>query len=353
MAAPIISVCIPTYNGSKYLDACLRSVQRQSFAHFEVLIVDDNSTDDTCNIVRTYTTDDPRFRLIRNKNRLGLVANWNRCARLASTKWVKFLFQDDLLLPECLERLMAATSGSEVAFVACRRGFHFESGTSDVTQRFYATNGAAIDQLFESRQRINATDFARTVLGNITANNIGEPTATLVRRELFDRFGYFNEQLAMCCDSEYWSRIGTHVGVTFIPETLAIFRVHGDSTSALNFGRRRFTMDFIDPLIVSHEFAFNPHYDNLRRAARFHFGSGYITSLCRVRTRSAFETLKGKLSIGSEDAAECQREWDRISMIYPHVDEFSRAPGFFEKTASAVRLEKAKAMMQRMLRPRF
>lgn len=61
-----VSVCLPIYNASRYLRECLDSILSQSFTAFELLIVDDGSTDDSCGIVASY--DDPRIRLIRNRH---------------------------------------------------------------------------------------------------------------------------------------------------------------------------------------------------------------------------------------------------------------------------------------------
>jgi glycosyltransferase involved in cell wall biosynthesis len=114
---PLVSVCIPTYNGAKYLKECLDSVLAQTFTDFEVLIVDDKSSDETLSIAQEYATYDPRFRVIQNECNLGLVGNWNRCVELAQGEWIKFIFQDDLIEPACLERMLAVRK-SESAITA-------------------------------------------------------------------------------------------------------------------------------------------------------------------------------------------------------------------------------------------
>src|ERR1700709_90296 len=92
-----LSVCIPVYNGERYLDECLRSVRDQTHADFEVVIVDDCSTDGTRDVVGHHAAQDERIRLSVNAHNRGLVGNWNRCLELASGEWIKFLFQDDVL----------------------------------------------------------------------------------------------------------------------------------------------------------------------------------------------------------------------------------------------------------------
>ena len=94
---PPISVCVPTYNGMKYLRECLDSILVQSFENFEVIIVDDQSADGSVDLLSEYAAQDERIRVFRNPQNLGLVGNWNRCLDLASAEWIKFVFQDDLI----------------------------------------------------------------------------------------------------------------------------------------------------------------------------------------------------------------------------------------------------------------
>src|SRR5438270_12301052 len=101
---PPVSVCIPTYNGEAFVRQCIESVLAQSFPDFELIVVDDGSTDGTWDIVRDYEARDCRFRVSRNEVNKGLVGNWNHCVDVATGRWLKFVFQDDELAPECLAR---------------------------------------------------------------------------------------------------------------------------------------------------------------------------------------------------------------------------------------------------------
>ena len=92
---PVVSVCIPTYNGAAYLSQCLDSVMQQTCQSMEILVVDDGSSDDSGAIAQRYEGVDRRVRVIANKEHLGLVENWNRCVDLANGEWIKFVFQDD------------------------------------------------------------------------------------------------------------------------------------------------------------------------------------------------------------------------------------------------------------------
>src|SRR5690242_10061173 len=120
--APSVSICIPTYRGTAHLGAAIDSVLAQTYRDFELLIIDDNSPDDTAHLVARY--DDPRIRYLRNTSNLGPEGNWNRCLAEARGKYFKLLPHDDLLTPNCLERQVSVLeddASERLAFVFCAR----------------------------------------------------------------------------------------------------------------------------------------------------------------------------------------------------------------------------------------
>jgi len=226
--------------------------------------VDDRSTDTTFEILERYAALDQRIRLVRNEHNLGLVENWNRCVDLARGEWIKFAFQDDLLRADCIEKMLAA---AKRPIVFCRRKFLFESGTNEETIRFY-NELPQIPELFShSTHDIDPARIQSSVLHE-TRNFFGEPTAALLHRSLFDRFGLFNSDLAQLCDLEYWIRVAINTGISYVNEPLATFRYHASSTSASNRDPLRDEwVSIFDRLIIDHEFAYNPHYTVLRKQA--------------------------------------------------------------------------------------
>ena len=103
-ASPLVSVLIPACNAETHLAEAIESVLAQRFADWELVIVDDASTDRTHEIAQSYA-DGNRIRYFRNERNLGKWPNHNRCAELARGKHLKFLHADDLLYPHCLQTL--------------------------------------------------------------------------------------------------------------------------------------------------------------------------------------------------------------------------------------------------------
>lgn len=108
----MISVIIPAYNAQAYLRECLESVLAQSFSDWEAIIVNDGSTDSTCDIAAGFTERDSRFRLVSTPNG-GLSSARNAGIAEARGQWLTYLDSDDTLYPDALAKLMAAASVAE------------------------------------------------------------------------------------------------------------------------------------------------------------------------------------------------------------------------------------------------
>jgi glycosyltransferase involved in cell wall biosynthesis len=97
----LVTVAMVTYNSSAYIRPAIESVLCSSYPHFELLIADDNSTDDTWEIISSYT--DPRIRAVRNEKNLGEYPNRDQCVRLARGEYLIFIDGDDMVYPHGLE----------------------------------------------------------------------------------------------------------------------------------------------------------------------------------------------------------------------------------------------------------
>lgn len=99
----LVSIIMPSFNTAKYITASIASVQKQTYTNWELIIVDDCSTDNTDEIVKPLLTD-TRIRYLRNEQNSGAAISRNRALREAKGKWVAFLDSDDLWVPEKLEK---------------------------------------------------------------------------------------------------------------------------------------------------------------------------------------------------------------------------------------------------------
>ena len=118
---PLVSVVTPVYNTEEYLAECIESVLAQSYPDFEYIILDNCSTDDSLEIAERYAREDPRIRVLRNKEFLNQVKNYNESVRHISedSRYCKIVQADDWLFPDCLEKMVAlAASNPKVGIVS-------------------------------------------------------------------------------------------------------------------------------------------------------------------------------------------------------------------------------------------
>lgn len=243
--SPLVSLCIPTRNGTPWLAECLASALAQSYPHLEIIVADDASTDGTPEAARRLLG--PRGRVVTAPRPLGMVENWNRSVRLAAGEWIKFLFQDDLLHPHCVERMVAA--GEEhpgTGLVFCRREVLLEDPADPAAQRWRERYGV-LDTQFHDLHPWNCGRnlFEQWLRHGFRMNFIGEPTAVMVRRECFQRLGLFHTRMHQGPDFEMWARVLFHYHVAFLAEPLCTFRYHSGSASQANHRGNRSWLDML------------------------------------------------------------------------------------------------------------
>lgn len=313
-----VSVCIPTYNGSDFLAECLDSVLAQTYTDFEVLVVDNCSTDNSFELAQEYAHRDSRVRVCRNETNLGMVGNWNRCLELAQGEWIKFVFVDDWIMPECLELMLAATEGCHLA-VACNRRFEFGEGTSEQLRGNYLTHKAMLERLYADKPVLTGAEYAALAVNRIGYNLVGEPTTTLFHRSVFERYGPFNTDLIMSCDLEYWTRVLPHTGIAYVSRELAVFRCHEQATSTENRTRRRYRMYLLDNLVIFRNLLCDPDYAPLREAAAHHqppLHPGYMLNE-KAHTAYAVATHTTRREPGL--APSPLEEWRQMAAHYPEI----------------------------------
>jgi glycosyltransferase involved in cell wall biosynthesis len=313
----VISVCVPTYNGSEFLSECIESIISQTFSDFELLIVDDLSSDRTLEIAEEYASRDSRIVIVRNPENLGLVGNWNRCIELAKGEWIKFVFQDDIIEPTCLDKLFAATQFGK-PIIYCRRDFIFESETNETTREYYLTH-ISLQNPFGDTIEISAKQYAELAIKDIGINFIGEPTSIMLHRSVFSQFGMFNPHLIMICDFEFSTRVAIHTGIIQVPEVLAHFRVHATASSAVTNSSRQYRAWILDGLILIHDFAFHSLYAPMREIALQCHPPIDLANLFKQRVFLAWQIAQREQYTTKSSACSSYIELEKVSTFYPLI----------------------------------
>jgi glycosyltransferase involved in cell wall biosynthesis len=242
----LVSVCIPTFNAERWILDCLNSALAQSYQPLEILVVDDASTDNTVDLLRSIK--DERIRLIVNETNLGLTGNWNKCVELAQGKFIKFLFQDDLLYPLCIEKMMRLFLAEEnLGLVFSPRDIILDADKDDPTTQEWIEGCTTLHTRFTPLSEINSGRqlFLEYLAKEFRGNWIGEPSSVMIRKECFDHLGLFNVAMYQNCDVEMWLRIIFFYDAGFVQEKLSAFRFHRNSASHANIKSQRHRLDHV------------------------------------------------------------------------------------------------------------
>jgi glycosyltransferase involved in cell wall biosynthesis len=215
---PTVSVITATYNYGRFLAGALDSVLRQTFQDFEVVVVDDGSTDDTPAVVRRYLAD-PRVSYQRTDH-VGQPAAKNAGIRLARAPLLAFLDADDLWLPGKLERQVALFRRRPRLGVAYTRRLLMDEDGYDLEY--------PQPPLFRGR-----------VLAELVRGNFVCFSSCMVRRRVLDRVGVFDEALPLAIDYDLWLRIARRYAFDYVDAPLVRYRVGHASLSQRRVERLR------------------------------------------------------------------------------------------------------------------
>lgn len=287
---PKVSICIPTYNGKAFLADALTSAIAQTYPNFEIIVSDDNSQDQTVAIARAFKASSTVPIQILPHDRYGLVENWNFCLKRSQAQYIKFLFQDDLLEPDCLSHMVeVAETDTQIGLVFSRRqvlGNRPELAWIADLHKSWANLEAVQTgiELLCDRNFLKQPD-----------NKIGEPTNVLIRASVFNAIGGFDPALKQFCDLEMWWRIMAHYKVAFIDRELAAFRLHDDQTTHKNLAQDTIWSEIYQVWLklVQH-----PVYQTLPPGLRDRIRQHTIKNLLREYLRSIY-----------------RRKWHRLSKI--------------------------------------
>ena len=211
---PKVSVIIPTYNRAHLVGRAIRSVLNQTYQDFEIIVVDDGSTDNTEEVVKSFN--DPRIRYIRHEKNRGGSAARNTGIRAARSEYIAFLDSDDEWLPEKLEKQVLIFSDDQIGLVYTgRRVIDSRSGRC-LSEKIPEIEGDVYKQLLEG-------DF------------IGTCSSVMVKKGILEGIDGFDETLPSRQDWDCWLRVARNHQVACVKEVLVIQRIgHAQISSKLS-----------------------------------------------------------------------------------------------------------------------
>lgn len=230
---PIVSIILPTYNRARLIGRSINSVLLQTFHDFELIVVDDASTDNSEDVIKELS--DPRLRYIRHEMNRGGAAARNTGIQAAAGNFIGFQDSDDEWLPEKLAKQIQAfhTSSQEtgVVYSGCNR--------IDGLKKTYIPSPGINPKRGKLHSRLLAGNF-------ITLPSL------LVKKECLEKVGVFDERLLRLHDWDLFIRIARHYDFAFIDEPLLISYFTSESISSKE-----------DSLLEACEIILDKHHDDL------------------------------------------------------------------------------------------
>jgi len=217
MVKPLVSICIPTYNHANIIGDAIYSALSQDYENLEILVQDNASTDATREIVSKIAKNDARVSYTRNSENLGMVGNFNACLAASRGELIKFLCADDLLVPDCVSKLVDA-------FVRFPATALVASARQIVDNNLRPLRVAGFSRI---SLQLDGTAVIRDCF--YRGNHIGEPTAVMFRRQQAMRG--FREEYRQLMDLEMWMYLLRSGSMTYIDQPLCKVRHHSDQAT--------------------------------------------------------------------------------------------------------------------------
>lgn len=215
--APFFSVVVPTYNKSDYIAQCIESVLNQTYMDFELIVIDDGSTDESRMIVERYH--DRRVKLISQSNQ-GVSAARNKGVLNARSNRIAFLDADDLWMPNFLEiAYRDFLAQPTIVFWSC--GYEFLTADTIRVAQF-------------GRSAPKEAGFVKDYFVHCLADPIVTSSTVILTKELLERIEGFPEREALGEDLVTWARATRHAQLYFQPLSLARYRVEGQNNHSLH-----------------------------------------------------------------------------------------------------------------------
>lgn len=210
MRMPLVSIITPTYNSERFVAETIRSVLAQTYANWELLIVDDASSDETVSIVQQFAKQDDRIKLHTLQTNSGAAIARNTAIEMASGDYIAFLDADDLWKAEKLEKQIAFMQKNDIAVSFSSYELMDEAGNS-------------LQKMIKALPKVNYSKMLKSnYIGNLTgmydASKLGKVYMPNIRKRQ---------------DWALWLQLVHNVGYAYsLPEPLAIYRVRDNSISS-------------------------------------------------------------------------------------------------------------------------
>jgi glycosyltransferase involved in cell wall biosynthesis len=331
MHKPAVSFIVPCYKLAHLLPECVNSILGQTFQDFEILIMDDNSPDNTAEVAASFS--DPRVKHVRNDPNLGHLRNYNRGIELSRGKYIWLISADDYLRkPYVLQRYV------EVFELNPRVGYAFCTG-------FGVCDGketTILGRYSQRRDRDRIFDGHRLLNRLLQSNFVLTPSGC-VRRECYEQLSLFDLGMPWCGDWYLWCLFALHYQVAYFAEPMVCYRQNHDLSMTTKLTAEKLDACAAEEIAVPWKIrdkAEAAGYDNVVRLSLAAVARTYARTLAASRYRNAstfmnFEMFEASLRKHAARERDCEyiraHVWLSIGNEYYWQGDLDNARKFYQR----------------------
>jgi glycosyltransferase involved in cell wall biosynthesis len=312
MQRPDVTVFMAVYNGEKFISQAIDSVLEQTFKNFELLIIDDGSTDESLSIAKAYN--DSRIRILQNENNKGLAFTRNRGVEEAKGEFFATLDCDDIAYKKRLE-IQTKFFSENKDVVLCGGRIRFIDQHSKYIGKFSSLNG---DQ-----------DFLKALL---LFNNIYCNSTTMINTGILKKFRY-DESFAPAEDYDLFEKISSEYKIGFINEFFCKYRVHTGNVSSIKIANRNAAEKrIVERQLVKYGFSYSQQDLELHTkftSTEFDFIANHVREYKSWFSKLLKQNAERKIFNKRSFKLALARQWARIC-FYKMKSQYSLTP-FFNK----------------------
>ncbi len=298
MSSCLITVLMSVYNGSAYLKTAIESILKQTFVDFEFLIIDDASSDNSMEIIRSYQ--DSRIRSVRNETNIGQTRSLNKGLSLAEGRYIARIDADDFAFPAWLKTSLALLETNPAnALVSCQALVINEN--NKIQKLLYAPSS-----------------YEEMILRCLTATPINHVGA-LYKKDVIFSLGGYGQEFKIAADFDLWSKmIRQKVRLALVDEILVAVRVHEKSASFIERGRA----DIVEICQIIKENInqlanFSIQEEDVELLWKLHYATGQINESDFARAldllEKVYESIRPEFGVCKKDV---QRFFSRYKKVF-------------------------------------
>lgn len=218
---PLVSICIPTFNRTNFLAQAIESCLRQTYKNYEIIVCDNSTNLKSQKLIKKFRNANIRY--FKNKTNLGSAKNINQTLSYARGKYIKFLFDDDLLYPTCLYKMVTALEKNISTGIAIAPLDIIDENGKKVQPRFNLIRKMRELYRYQNHSKL----FKNTIILKDFLTRTYPccvPTGIMIRKKCIDELGNFDEDFNYIGDLEFCIRMSTKYDFYYIDEKLSAWR---------------------------------------------------------------------------------------------------------------------------------